>query len=404
MSSSEPDDSDEPAESGQRSQAHDPSGLLLAVVAATGIGMLGVNTMPLLLGSLMDELAIGESWGGFIGTVELSALALVSLLLAPRIGRLPRGRLAVLGGCVSIAGYAVSATAEGYALILVGRFVTGAGAGAAMAAGNAAVAVSSDPDGLIARSMIVGGAAAAILLAALPWAIEPWGYSGGFAVLGCATLVCLAFVKKLPPAPDLGSVSEEESMGNKWLGIALILAMLLDLVSQDGLLTFSERIGIAAGMSTEEVGVALAATTLAGLAGAGLAYVVGRYTGRAIPIAIGLGLGAVARWLLANASDPETYWVAQLLLGLAFFLTYPFLIGATAALDRTGRWAAAGAGTAMVGSAMAPVIAGAIVESFGYPALGVLGIAAAAITAALALPVVRILGAAPASPGGNASA
>ena len=91
--------------------ARDPSGLLLAVVATTGIGLLGANTLPLLLGSVMDRLAIGESRGGLMGTVELGALALVSLLVAPRVGRLRRSSLALLGGGLVVVGYAAAARA-----------------------------------------------------------------------------------------------------------------------------------------------------------------------------------------------------------------------------------------------------------------------------------------------------
>ncbi len=370
-----------------RDVAPEPAGLLLAVVAATGIGMLGTNTLPLILGSVIDELGIAESRAGLMGTVELGALALVSLVMAPRVGRLPRSRLAVLGGVVVVAGYVLSALAEGYSTILLGRLICGAGAGVVMAVGNAAIAASEDPDGLMARLMLVGGVAAVFLLGVLPLAIEPWGYGGAFAVLAVVAALCIPFARRLPPAPGESSIPVAHSMNRKWLGVALLFGIMIDATSQDGLWTFSERIGIGAGLNVEEVGIVLASTTLAGLAGAALAFVLGTRFGRAAPICFGLGLGALSRWLLANASEPSTYWVAQLLLGLSFFLTYPFLFGAIAALDPTGRWAAAGAGIATIGTALGPAVAGVLVEAEGYPALGGLGIAAAACTAVLVIPV-----------------
>ena len=184
-------------------------------------------------------------------------------------------------------------------------------------------------------------------------------------------------------------------MNRKWLGAALLLGIMIDAMSQDGLWTFSERIGISAGLDVEGVGIVLAFATLAGLAGAALAFVVGTRFGRAAPICFGLTLGALSRWLLASASDPSSYWTAQILLGLSFFLTYPFLFGAIAALDRSGRWAAAGAGVATIGTALGPAIAGTLVERAGYPALGVLGVVAAACTAALVVPVAVVLGRVP---------
>lgn len=369
----------------------EPPGLLIAVLASICIATLGINTLPLLLGSVIDGLEIGERQGGLVGTVELGAVALVSLLLAPLLGRWRRNRIAILGGFIAVLGYVVSAASEAYTLVLLGRLICGAGAGAVMAAGNAALAASDNPDGLMARVMLVVGVGAAILLGTLPLALGPWGYPGGYLVLACITLLCLPLMRNLPPPPRRGIAATTEKIRHPLLGGLLILAIFLDAISQEGLWAFSERIGEISGLTIEEVGIVLAFTTLAGVAGSILAYVLSNRIGRGPPLAIGLGIGAVARWTLASASEPATYSIAQLLLGLSFFLTYPFLIGAIAELDRTGRLSALAAGIVTIGSAAGPVTAGELVAWGGYPALGVLGVGMALATALLALPTVRIL-------------
>ena len=375
-----------------RVATRDPKGLFVAVLAAGGIGMLGSNSLPLLLGAVMDDLGVGERLGGLMGTFELAPLAFVSLFLATRIGNLHRGKVALWGSVVVVIGFAISASADSYPMILVGRFIGGGGAGAVTAASSSALAASNDPDSLMAKALVVGGFLAALLLGTLPWALDYSGYHGGFAALSLVALFCIPFARKLPTASLRTDATSTKPIPHTWIGTALLLAMMLDAFSQGGLWAFSERIGILAGLTVEEVGIVLAATTLAGLGGAVAAFFIAKRAGRVGPIAVALAVGTVARWWLVQAANPADYWIAQLMLGVAFFLAYPFMMGAIASLDKGGRWAAASAGVGTIGGALGPVVSGYVVESAGYSALGIVCVSAAFCTAALTLPAVHLLG------------
>jgi predicted MFS family arabinose efflux permease len=135
--------------------------LVLAVVAATSVGLMGANLQPMLIGAIMDGFSLTAGQAGLAGSVELGAIAVASLLIARRVSSLSRTRLALVGAVVTILGYGLSAAAPSFGLLVGARLVAGCGEGAILAAGNAAAASARDPDRLWA------------LLRRFSWAASP---------------------------------------------------------------------------------------------------------------------------------------------------------------------------------------------------------------------------------------
>lgn len=367
----------------------DPLRLLPAVVAATGIGLAGINVLPLLMGALMDGLGLGEAGAGLLGSLELVALALVSLGVAAQADRWSRRRLALLGAATAVLGHVASAFAEGFLPLAAARLVAGAGEGAALGAGNAAAAASPSPDRLFAQVVIVTGVGGALLLTGMPHAIAPWGAAGAFGVLAAVALLCLPFVAGLPPAP--ADRRRPPGVAGDRQAALVLVSLLLFATAEGAVWAFTERIGIAAGLARETVGAALGVTTLLGLLGAGAAAWLGTRGGRTRPIAIGVVGVVAATAVLAHASGGAMYLGALLCWSAAYFFCMPYLLGTAAALDPGGRVSAAAAGVAPVGLAFGPVVAGLLVARFGHPALAVLAVVAGAAALALLLPVTRAL-------------
>jgi predicted MFS family arabinose efflux permease len=347
-----------------------------------------MNVMPLLLGSLVDGLGLDEADAGVLGSLELGGLAAASLILAPRVDRISRRDLAVRGAIAACAGHALSALTGSFWILALARFVAGLGEGATIAAANSAAASARDPDRLFAESAVLGGLLAAAALVALPYAIEPWGHPGGFGAIAGLSIVCLPPLLWLPALLGKGA-PKRAPLTRKRLGFATLAAVFLFSVAQGAIWAFSERIGIAVGLSREEVGLALGVTTLAGLAGGVVAAVLGTRKGRAAPLALGLGANVVATWMVVIAGSVELYLAGLLAWGVAFYFALPFLLGAAAALDPLGRWTAAAAGVSAVGLALGPSGAGLMVSASGYPALGGFVIACGLAAALLILPVAR---------------
>ena len=95
----------------------------------------------------------------------------------------------------------------------------------------------------------------------------------------------------------------------------------------------------------------------------------------------------MSTFALGYVTTPTAY--VGLVLGWSgcFFFALPYLMGTAAALDREGRWTAAGAGVLIIGIALGPAIAGVLVARFGFPALSWLVAGSCAAGLALVLPV-----------------
>lgn len=371
-----------------RANPRDSRRLLPAVVAAFVVAYTCENALPLLIGSLIDGFGLDEVGAGILGSLELGGLALASLLLAPRVDRMSRRHLAICGVIAACAGHALSALAGSFPVLVFARIAAGLGEGATIAAANSAAASARDPDRLFAQATVLGGLVAAATLVALPYAIEPWGHSGGFGAIVGISILCVPFLFWLPTIPESAAASRG-LLGRRLLGITTLASMFLFSVGQGAIWAFSERIGITIGFSREEVGLALGITTLAGLAGGVFAAVLGTRGGRPTLLAVGLGGNVVATWMVVIAGSSGLYLAGLLAWGLAFFFALPYLLGTAAALDPLGRWTAAAAGISAVGVAIGPGVAGLMVGDSGYPALGGFVIACGLGAAVLILPVAR---------------
>jgi predicted MFS family arabinose efflux permease len=375
-------------------------GLLVAVIAATGVGNSGTSPLPVMLGALIDALGLDERQAGLLGSVEVLAAAVGSMMLAPWAARIPHRRLAIAATLLATGGYVLSALADGYGEVLAARLATGFFCGLVLATGNAAAAASADPDRFFARVLFAMGLVAGLLFLALPQTLGPWGYAGGFLLLGGICFVSLPLFGWLPnraePAP-----SAADSDGDAPAATVLTVAGLLGAALFHGMNTqvmwaFSERIGVRVGLSLEEIGLVLAVTTWVGLVGALLASWLGTRLGRSLPLLGGIAAVTLTVWGVAQSEVPEVYVVALVTWGLTFFFVMPYMMGTAAALDRSGRWTAAVGAALLFGAAFGPYTAGEVITRWGYPGLEWLVLACGATSFALALPAVLSLKSAPA--------
>jgi predicted MFS family arabinose efflux permease len=363
--------------------------LLLAVVGASAVGLAGTNVLPLLLGALSEGLALGAGATGLIGSVELAAVAIASLAAATQVHRWSRRGLALVGAGIALLGHVVSALVGDYGSLLLARGLAGLGEGLALAAANAASAGAPDPERLFAQVALVGGLGAAVLLAALPFATEGYGYPGGFGVLAGVCIGSVPLILWLPRPPAGGAAARVLTVVAGTRSVRMLIAALTLAAGEGALWAFTERIGNGIGLGATAIGGLLAACTAAGLGGAALASALGTRLGRVGPLALGLLLLGLATIALGQARGAGLYTAGLLAWGLSFFFVTPYLLGTAAALDRRGRVVAASSGMTSIGVALGPALGGFVVASAGMPALGWLvcgcAMAALALTAPVAL-------------------
>ena len=177
----------------------DPRTLLWCVVAAEGAGLLGFDTLPIVLGAIVDRIGLDEGSAGLVASLELAGMAVSALLLAPRMATLPLRTLALAAAFATALAHGASMLAEGFTVLAASRVAAGLAEGALVAAGSALLATSVDPDRLAARMQIVAGLAGACVLTGLPHAVDAAGHRGAFAVLALLVIVCMPLLSLIPP-------------------------------------------------------------------------------------------------------------------------------------------------------------------------------------------------------------
>lgn len=358
--------------------------LLLPVLATSGIGLLGSNTMPLFVGALLAGLSLDQAEVGLLASLELAGVAAGSLSVAPLATRASRRRLALAGIALAAVGFAGAALSPSLVWFGLARLVAGLGCGVVLAAGYAAASADPDPDRLFARVAFFGGAIAAVILFGLPRVIVAWGFRGGYWTLVALCGVAVPFLMRLPATSQAATRA-----AGRWphlaAGAAALASITLFGVADQALWTFTERIGVSAGLTLEGVGTVLGVGTVTGLLGAVIAARLGVSRGRSLPVLLGL-LGILAvRVGLAAAETPLAYASLQISWAIAFLFVTPYLLGTAAALDPAGRWAAAASAAVMAGTALGPAPAGLLMDRSGAPGLaGLLLFTSAASFAALA--------------------
>ena len=369
----------------------DPPMLLWAGVAAITVALLGGNALPLLVGAVVEGMGLDESQASFMGGVEIGAMALSTLLLAPWMATLSR-RVLALGGALAVASaFGVSVLASGFEALTVLRGVAGVGEGCVLAAFNAAVASCVDPDRFYARVAVFASLVAAVLLAVIPYPTARWAHQGAFATVAVVAALSMPLLLWLPGVPM--SYLKRATAGASRVRSGRVLAVLCAAgainVGQGAIWAFGERIGNHVQMSTDSIGLTLGVATIAGISGGALAARVGTRFGRTVPVLGGLALLGLSGAAVAVSQNAAQFVTAQIAFACAFLFATPYLMGTAAALDRQGRVAAAAGGTSLLGGAIGPVAAGSVVAWGSYPALAWLTLFVTLAAVILVWPVVR---------------
>ena len=171
--------------------------------------------------------------------------------------------------------------------------------------------------------------------------------------------------------------------------MVLLLAMLALWTATNGLWAYLERIGGSNGVNTEDVSRALAIGSLASMIGPATAAALGVRVGLATPILISSVAIVVSMITLTTTEGAVPFSAATVGLMVALLFVSPYLNAGLAALDPTGRAAAAGPAAISTGSAIGPGVAGLALTVTGYFRLGSLAAALAAGACAVAFMVVR---------------
>jgi len=345
---------------------------ILATFAASGIGYLGSVAAPFIVQALIES-GFNHAQAGSFGTIELTTLALGTLVLAPLVPHVSHRRLAFGGLLVAMLGVVILGTSASYWPIAIGRVIKGVGSAMAISGANAAVAARADAERIFAVIWTMGGAVTAALAANLPPVVAGGNYAGAYALLFVLSVLAAPLILWMPAHPaalddDAAAHVAREAAKQGRLGVygpmalLVLAAIFIYSVAEQMLWQFSYDLPVADGFDENMVGRILGLTAFFGLLGGVIAAWIGMRVGRVIPIVLGSLLSLAGRWVYMSGGSAGMLWLGGLLWGLGFYFVSPYQVGLAAALDRQGRIAVATAGAMNFGYGFGPGIAGVILQ------------------------------------------
>ena len=354
-------------------------GLLYAAFAfSQGIGLLSYWALPLVAGSLITGLGLSTTEVGMIGTIEGSGLFISSLLLANFVDRGYRKRVAIMSvAVVVIANLVCGIVNMGFIALAIMRFITGIGAGLALAVGYATIANARDAEKFSGHLTVMLVAFMVVIMPALSRISDTFGYQGIFLGLAVTVLIGAISIIFLPDGPDQSLAHEGEADSRTATGLlsalAIAVLMIAFLFGARGTLPWlvAEQLGTDAGMSLPQVGNLFSVMYAVSILGPGTLLFLARVAGVRAILFWSLAVAGFFNWLFTvSAGNTVQFSVGIIAWATIYFIAFAQINAVAALADRKGRLASAVGSASIAGVTIAPFIGGSLVDAGGYTWLG----------------------------------
>ena len=346
--------------------------LFSSFAAISGVGLLSYAALPFLIGSTMVTLDLSEESVGFLYSLEFIAAALSSIIIAPKIGKINRTKIAFIGAFIVIAGNFASGLWCNYDFLQFIRPLTGIGAGLTLATGNATIANSNQPAIIAGMMNVLFTAMIVLLMLCLSYLGNRWDIQGIYFGLAAVTF-CFLFLLILMPRRsanhDSENVSKEINSTGIFsiAGIAIFAVFLMYTLRDSMAWGFAERIGSEVGYSPTEMGQILSIQAFVGLIGPLLTAVIGFKLGVKFPLLLGIIFAGLTSYAVFLSPElPYLFEGSVLVWTAGYFFGISYLTAYSASLDHDGRIVAASGSAMVMGVAVGPALAGYLITKGGY--------------------------------------
>ena len=344
------------------------------------ISILPLLILPAMIGILVDQSALSESFAGWSASMNFFGGALIAILMAFRMHRLDLRKTATVAlALAALADVASGLTPQLAPWFLAARFLAGIGAGAAYTAAVASFARFENVDRgygiFVALQFVVSG----IGLYVLPVYSAHLSVSGMFLLIAAMDILALMLARFLPGKAIDSWVGPERRSEFKVLFAAATLFGLLGFglfeAANTAQFTYVERLGVSLGYSDQQIGTTLLIASLIGIPGAFSIVFLGSRFGRMGPLACGIGVAIAGLVILTSTEQVWLYLLGSSCLGFSWAFCLPYIQGLMAALDPNGSAVAAGSFASTIGGAAGPGLAALLVTDGSYQRVFVAAIA-----------------------------
>jgi len=343
------------------------------------LGPAAIILMPMIVGGLIDGYGFSEQQAANIASTEGLGLVVASVLASLWIRKVSWVGALSFALLLYAALNAASANLDQYMPLLITRFLTGLAGGSLFSITIAALGDNREPDRAFGFAQAVQGAMMLAGFSAAPYLLQAWNVSALYYMLAAAALAMMLTLFRFP-SQGLVRVASIEATGLQgqrtgliWLGLA---ASIIFFVNVFGFWAFAERIGQAAQLPANTIGLALGISQIMAIVGALAAVLASDRYGRYWPLLIVLAGQSLSLFSLMGSFGPATYFLSTGAFQALFVVAVSYQMGAIAVLDLRGRFLVMMTAAQGLGAAFGPAIAASLIRQ-GNDYSGILVMAAA---------------------------
>ncbi|WP_321857380.1 MFS transporter [Paraburkholderia tropica] len=349
--------------------------LMVAHVA----GLIDMVALPVWINTLIEYFHFDPQRAGALATTYLACAVVCSACVAPLFSHLPRRIMAAGGFAVAVCGFWLAAHAVAFGAMFAAHAAAGVGVGCGLSVAHGEIGKAGNPHRLFAMSHLALGLFGVAYFAVVPSLIA---HHGGvmlffvFVALALAAALALAIAWPVADAPDDAGHPDTRGTGRRKMRLergcwSAILGIVFMMINQAMVYSFLQHLGLVRGFGDARVNGVLVAVGLVNLLPPVLAAVLERRLDARNVALCGPVAQAVLALVLTSTTGFAAYAFAASLWVFATIFTHTFLFGFLARLDTTGRAVAYTPAMLMAGSAIGPLLGGALLQRSGFGAIGI---------------------------------
>jgi hypothetical protein len=201
------------------------------------------------------------------------------------------------------------------------------------------IALMRDPDriyGLWTVGQLVVGAVGMIIF---PEIIAYGGIKIVFLLWAVLAILLFATVRFYPLGRGTSDIeNNSSSVDRKFiLGVFCLIGLFVYYSGQTGVWVYLERVGVSWGLDQDMLVNTFFVSLITGIAGSGLAVILGNRLGRALPLSVSMIISALSIVLLIQLRGEGSFVFAVCLFNFGWYLFLPYISAVIAATDNSGK-------------------------------------------------------------------
>lgn len=361
--------------------------VVIAFLGTWVLALLAANLVPVLIGSLVADLAMTVTAAGALVTAMSLGSAGAMFATNRFVATADRPKVARVGLTVMAVGFGLGALTLQTLPVCVGVILGGIGSGIVIATGTAAASATENPDTTLSTVMIVNRLAAALLLAVMP--LIGSDLRTILLILMALGLIGLFTAASLPNLPlDLPATGTKAPVGT----LAIVFALVFGLwsLTEDMVYAMTEILAVDhVGLSADTSSLLLSLKVVGGLVGALLAPIALRTIGRSLSILAIIVVSTTAKFLIVTTTSSVVYSVSLVTWGVMYGAVLTLVFGLAARMSVSGRVGVLVWSVYICGIALGPLAGGALISNVSYLAFGIFVAIPSVITGIAVLVVSR---------------